>query len=532
MHGFGDLPREAGEPRPTRSDENGRPLALQIGARLPELHHVAEPMTERRNAREQQSIVALDLLPAPVIVIGARGTLDFVNSAARALLSAVPGAEPSPGRAVAEALPWLAQEVARGLASPEPETTFEKELILGDSPRAFLVTFRRLDAVGGALLLLQDITALRAIDQELRKSAELSRTLLASLPQRIFFKSVDGIFLSVNEPFAADFGLRPEELIGKSDYDLFPEDLAEKYRADDRRVIESRRPETIVETNLVPGGWRYVEVVKTPVIQADGRPMGVLGIFTDITERVRQEEELKRTAEELARSNEELASFAYVASHDLQEPLRMVSSYTQLLARRYADRLDDDAREFIRFAVDGATRMQQLINDLLEYSRVGTRTRPFEPTSFELILDRVLCNLSVAISEAGATVTRDPLPTVMADPTQMVQLFQNLIGNAIKFRGEQPPRVHVSARQEGGEWIFSVRDNGIGIDPSYFERIFVIFQRLHGRSEYPGTGIGLAICKKIVQRHGGRIWVESAPGEGACFSFSLPASPEAAPHPT
>jgi light-regulated signal transduction histidine kinase (bacteriophytochrome) len=248
----------------------------------------------------------------------------------------------------------------------------------------------------------------------------------------------------------------------------------------------------------------------------------------ELAERKIAEEELKRTMAELARSNKELEQFAYVASHDLREPLRMVTSYVQLLARRYQGRLDADANEFIAYAVDGATRMQALINDLLAYSRVGTRGKPFEPTDCETILEQALTNLQVAIEESGAAVTHDPLPTVVADGTQLVQLFQNLIGNAIKFRSEEPPRVHVSASETfevsktSKVWRVSVQDNGIGIDPEYHERIFLIFQRLHTREEYPGTGIGLAVCKKIVERHGGRIWVESQFGKGSTFHFTIP----------
>ena len=239
-------------------------------------------------------------------------------------------------------------------------------------------------------------------------------------------------------------------------------------------------------------------------------------------ERKRAEEALQRTMAELERSNAELEQFAYIISHDLQEPLRMVASYTQLLEKRYKGSLDADAEEFIAYAVDGARRMQNMIQSLLSYSRVGTRGKPFEPTECESVFEQALANLKLTIDESGAGVTHDPLPRVMADETQLIQLFQNLLANAIKFRDEKQPRIHVSAKEDSNECLFSVSDNGIGINPEYFDRIFVIFQRLHGREEYPGTGIGLSVCKRIVERHGGRIWVESQPGEGSTFHFAIP----------
>jgi len=230
---------------------------------------------------------------------------------------------------------------------------------------------------------------------------------------------------------------------------------------------------------------------------------------------------LEESVAELGRSNADLQQFAYVASHDLQEPLRMVSSYTQLIAKRYKGKLDADADEFIAFAVDGANRMQRLIQDLLAYSRVKTGGRQFEPTAMETVLKAALANLTNAVAESHAVITHDSLPAVMGDEKQLAQLFQNLLSNAVKFRGPQPLHIHISAKQADGEWLFAVRDNGIGIDPEYADRIFVIFQRLHTREEYPGTGIGLAICKKIVERHGGRMWVESDRGKGATFYFTL-----------
>jgi signal transduction histidine kinase len=226
---------------------------------------------------------------------------------------------------------------------------------------------------------------------------------------------------------------------------------------------------------------------------------------------------------QLQRANEDLQQFAYVASHDLQEPLRMVTSYLQLVAQRYHDQLDADAQEFIDYAVDGAQRMQALIFDLLAYSRVETRSAEWTETDGEAVLELALSDLRLAVAQSGAVVTHDPLPTVRAVPGQLRQLFENLLSNALKFRGPEPSRIHFTAQRQGTEWVFSVRDNGIGLDPKQAERIFQMFQRLHTRKEYPGTGIGLAICKRIVERQGGRIWVESTPGQGATFFFTLPA---------
>ncbi len=232
--------------------------------------------------------------------------------------------------------------------------------------------------------------------------------------------------------------------------------------------------------------------------------------------------ELRQRTEELAKSNAELEQFAYIASHDLQEPLRMVSSYVQLLERRYKGKLDQDADEFISFASEGAVRMQRLINDLLAYSRVGTSGKNFETLNLEAILAQALENLQLVIKEQNAAVTHDPLPIAFGDSGQLTQVFQNLIDNAIKFSGDEMPKVHISAWLEGGECVCSVRDNGIGIAPEYLNRLFLLFQRLHTRKEYPGTGLGLAICKRIVERHGGKIWVESKPKEGSTFYFRIP----------
>ncbi len=273
------------------------------------------------------------------------------------------------------------------------------------------------------------------------------------------------------------------------------------------------------------GYWVWVQDLgRVMQRSAEGEPLRMSGTHADITERKESERVLKETMAELKRSNSELENFAYVASHDLQEPLRMVVSYLQLIERRYTGRLDSDADEFIGFAVDGAQRMQTLINDLLAYSRVGTKGKPFAPTNCDEAVQRALANLQMIIAETGAQIDYGLLPTVFADSSQLTQLFQNLVGNALKYRGSETPRIAIGAELREKEWLFSVEDNGIGIEPRYFERIFVIFQRLHNRSEHKGTGIGLAVCKKIVERHGGIIWVSSEPGTGSTFYFTIPAA--------
>ena len=490
-----------------------------------------------------------------------------------------------------------------------------------------------------------DITERKQAEESLARERNLLRTLIDNVPDQIYVKDTESRFVIANTSFIRLVGAKtPEEVIGKTDFDFFPQN-APAYYAYEQEIIRSGQPVINKEESDIDSGdgMGWVLTTKVPLQDSDGKIIGLVGINRDITERKqaeialresesrlklildsmqagilivdaethiivdansvavtlidapkeqiiglichkyicpaekgkcpitdfgqtidnservlltasgerrsiiktvvtenlkgrkhliesfvditdlkRAEDELKKIAEKLTRSNTELEQFAYVASHDLQEPLRMVASYVQLLARRYKGRLDAEADDFIEYAVDGANRMQRLINDLLAYSRVSTRGRDFKPTNCETVFDQVLDNLQMAVEESNAIVTHDPLPTVMADDVQLVQLFQNLISNAIKFHGEQPSRVHVSTEQKENEWIFSVRDNGIGIEPEYFDRIFIIFQRLHSKREYSGTGIGLSICKKIVERHGGGIWVESQFGKGATFYFTIP----------
>ena len=282
-----------------------------------------------------------------------------------------------------------------------------------------------------------------------------------------------------------------------------------------RDVTELKR----TEMELAQYRDRLEELVKQRTAELE---VANAHLQTEITQRKSGEETLRQTAQELERSNRELEQFAYVASHDLQEPLRAVGGYVDLLRHRFPDKLDDKVLQYIAGAASGAVRMQTLITDLLAFSRVGTQGKAFAPADLNALLAQTLDNLQASIQAVHATVTSDPLPRLPVDATQIVQLFQNLIGNALKFRSERPSEVHVGVQQQAGRWLFSVRDNGIGIEPQYFQRIFQIFQRLHTRKAFPGTGIGLAICKKIVERHGGEIWVESQLDQGSTFFFSIP----------
>lgn len=269
-----------------------------------------------------------------------------------------------------------------------------------------------------------------------------------------------------------------------------------------------------------PNGRDY-DIYDFPFTDSDGSLL-ILEMGIDITERKKAEEGLKRTLADLTRSNADLEQFAYVASHDLQEPLRNVASCMQLLEKGYKERLGPDADKLMHYAMDSVVRMKALIRDLLAYSRVATRGKPPQLTDCDAVLQRTLLNLKSTMEDTGAVISHDPLPTVMADSTQLMQVFQNLIANALKFHSSAPPQVHVSAVRDAGEWIFSVKDNGIGIESRHLDRIFVIFQRLHKKSDYEGTGMGLAIVKKILERHRGRIWVDSVPGRGTTFHFTIP----------
>lgn len=388
--------------------------------------------------------------------------------------------------------------------------------------------------------------------ETLRQSQADLQSLFDSIQDLVFVLDLEGRIVCINRAVTEQLGIHDADVVGSLLMGMHPHDampampgvMTALQRADPQAawrmpVMTKTRGVMHVEIAMTAGRWGGRDVL--------------FAVGRDISQRVRAEHSLQQTLAELERSNADLEQFAYAASHDLQEPLRMVASFVQLLAERYRGQLDADADDFIGFAVEGAKRMQALILDLLEYSRVNRFGNPPEPTDCETLLTHTLHDLELRIAETGAVITHDPLPVVRVDPVQFGQVLQNLIGNALKFHGAEPPRVHISARRVGGEatserveerkgegesslpfahsptrpllsyWQFSVRDNGIGIAPEYAEQVFGIFRRLHSREAYPGTGIGLALCKRIVERHGGRIWVESAPGQGATFMFTLPA---------
>jgi PAS domain S-box-containing protein len=414
----------------------------------------------------------------------------------------------------------LAQQIGTGLellGRRKDGSDFPIEIMLSplESAEGILVT-----------AAIRDISVRKTAEQHLAQMEGRYRGLLEAAPDAMVVVDQKGAIVLLNVQAEKQFGYRRDELLGQQVSNVIPEGFAERLVADSLRSEEDALAQQIgagieLTAKRKDGTEFPIELMLSPLESPDGTL--VTAAIRDITARREAAEQLLQSVVELRRSNEELGQFAYIASHDLQEPLRMVASYTQLLSRRYTGKLDKDADDFIAFAVDGAKRMQALIQDLLTYSRVGTKGRELIAVSSEEALEQAMKNLSAAVLEGGAKVTHGPLPAVLADDKQLVQLFQNLVGNAIKYHSPgEIAEVHVAAARTGHKkWQFSVTDNGLGIESQYFDRIFGMFQRLHGRTDFAGSGIGLAICKKIVERHGGNISVDSEPGQGSTFRFTL-----------
>ena len=377
-------------------------------------------------------------------------------------------------------------------------------------------------------LMLAWIYHIQASRRREKSGLQILSTAVEQSPVSVMITDVKGNIEYVNPHFTAVAGYSPEEAAGKNPRILKSGLQGREFYRDLWTTITSGREWTGEFHNKKKNGELYWEKAKiSPIKNKDGVITHFVALKEDVTALKLAEEALKRHTEELERSNRELEQFAYVASHDLQEPLRIVAGYVQLLSRRYKGKLDENAEEFISFALDATKRMQALISDLLAYSRIGAGGKDFGSVDMEKVLDSTLLDLNPALSERGAEVTRSPLPSVKGDEPQLRRLFQNLIGNAVKYCNEMP-QIHVPAEKKADSWLFSIRDNGIGIAPRHHDRIFQIFQRLHAKNEYSGTGIGLAICKKVVENHGGRIWVESEAGKGSTFYFTIPTRGEIA----
>jgi len=437
-------------------------------------------------------------------------------------------------RSTAEA---LAQQIGMGIelsGRRKDGSEFPIEIMLSplESAEGILVT-----------AAIRDISVRQAAEKHLVQMESRYRGLLEAAPDAMVVVNQRGEIVLVNVQAEKQFGYRRDELVGQKVKNIIPQGFAERLVADASRSVADALAQQIgmgieLSGRRKDGGEFPIEIMLSPLESADG--ILVTAAIRNISARKKSEEdnaELERRVEErtkqlgvanqvLEQSNVELKQFAYVASHDLQSPLRSISGFVQLLQLEYEGKLDKQAQDWIRRTVQSIEQMQTLIRDLLSYSRVDARSRPFTQIPFLDIVNDALTLLDSSIHDSGAQVTWGPLPEIMGDRSQLVQLVQNLIGNGLTYRGDQPPRIHVSVERRGTEWIFSVRDNGIGIDPKYREQIFEIFKRLHDQKEYPGTGIGLAVCRRVVNRHGGKIWVESELGHGSTFRFTIPEGTE------
>jgi PAS domain S-box-containing protein len=542
-----------------------------LGGVMRAAHERVERAVEAEQAQREQLLVTLESISDGVIATDREGRVTFLNPVAQALTGCT-GAE-AQGRPLEAVFRIANAEIREPVENPVASVLRTGQVVGLANHTVFLDkggTERPIEGsaapimdvkrvTSGVVLVFRDVSERKRWERfqenhqkelerqvqegiaALRSSEEQFRLLVeGTTDYAIFMLDPQGRVRSWNPGAGRIKGYRADEIIGQHFSCFYPaEDKAKAAHA-----LEVARTTGRFEGE----GWRvrkdgsrfWANVILTALHDENGQLLGFSKITRELTEAKRAEEalravnadlenrvrerthELRRAVEDLNRSNLDLAQFAYAASHDLQEPLRAVSGCAQVLQRRYRGRLDERADELIAHTVDGVSRMQTLINGLLAYSRVGSRGRAFGATDCNAVLEGAVANLASAVAGAGAVVTHDLLPVVRADPGQLTQLFQNLVGNAVKFHGADPPRVHVGAGRRAGEWLFTVADNGIGIPAEYFERIFAVFQRLHTRDEFPGTGIGLALCKKIVERHGGRIWLESEPGRGSTFFFTIP----------
>ena len=482
---------------------------------------VARKQAEDELQRDRELLVEMmEAAPVGITVLSAEGEIERSNRRATDRRQGRTGSDDVDGDSRpfydenGDLVPDDERPFARVRDSGEPVYDWMAQIDLPDGRRKWL-------SIDAAPIVTEDgeLDRVVVIEEDLTELREQYRAITEAINDVIITIDEDSVVRSVNPAVADVFGYTQDELLGESLVELMPDGYDEQHRAAVTRYLETG------ERTL---DWSYVEL---PGRRADGSEIPLAlsfseiryqgeQFFTGVIRDISQRKEYERKLEE---SNERLEQFAYAASHDLQEPLRMISSYLQLLERRYTDDLDDDGREFIEFAVDGADRMREMIEGLLEYSRVDTRGDPFEPVDLDDVLAAVRRDLQVKIEESDADITAEALPRVEGDASQLRQVFQNLLDNAIEY-SDDPPRVHVGAERDGDQWLISVSDAGFGIDPDDADRVFEVFQRLHTQEEHSGTGIGLALVERIVERHDGEIWVESEPGEGATFTFTLPAT--------
>ncbi|MCW5979967.1 MAG: PAS domain S-box protein [Bryobacteraceae bacterium] len=496
-----------------------------------------QALNDARNARDSLATTLASIGDA-VISTDAEGRILFLNPVAESLMR-WPAAE-AVGKPIEDVF-RIVNEYTRETVESPVRRVLREGAIVGLANSTMLLardgTEIPIDDSGapirdrdgtilGTVLVFRDVTARRRAEE----TSHLLAAIVESSDEAIISANLNGIVMSWNRGAERIFGYSAEEMIGRSISVMAPPGRVDEMIAILARIRSGERIEELQTLRRARhGGLVNVSLTVSPLRDASGAVVGVSKIARDITERVRSAErlallnaDLQRSNQRLASSNEDLERFAFIASHDLQEPLRMITTYSQLLARNYPDALDGNAGMCVRNIMESAQRMRELIADLLAYTEITARQdEPVEAVDLNGVVEKAMQNLKASIDETGAVVTCDPLPSLTAREAHFLPLFQNLIGNAIKYRGEQPPRIHISARDVEGQLQFSVKDNGIGIDPQYHERIFVAFKRLHGK-KIPGTGIGLAICQRVLERYGGRIWVESQVGEGATFLFTLP----------
>jgi PAS domain S-box-containing protein len=502
---------------------------------------IGEDVTERKRAEEalreseRKLEMMLETMVDGMVVVDPEGRITYANPAAIRILElkyeeALERYYDEEGwqqiDAAGEPFPRDRLPLAIALRDLHPVAGVEHGIISPTGERKWLSVnaaplFDEQGELYGAVASFRDVTERQRAEQALQEQEARLRLLFEETATPILVTNTREEYVDANAAALQFLECSLEELRQRTVWDFTVPGTETQVREEHSPFVARRSLEV---DYLVNGRVKTLLLNVVPVSSA-GQTL-LYGIGLDITERQQAQEQLERFAQELQRSNQELEQFAYVASHDLREPLRMIRSYVELLARRYEGQLDADADDFIGFTVEGVARMQALIDGLLSYSRIGTRGRPFVPTATADVLAQTLRNLEVAIAEEEAQIHYGELPPVRGDSIQLVQLFQNLIDNALKFSNARAPEVEIRATREGQMWRFAVQDNGIGIAPRHRERIFQIFQRLHTREEYPGTGIGLAMCKKIVERHGGRIWVETEAETGSTFYFTLPAVAE------